>query len=216
MQFRRRSAEDIPVKAIQAENLSRPARHRSGVLLMRTTSGRGPRGSRALLRAALTAVVLVLSFGGLAAPAAADHTLNCTPMSDDACKDLTPIVECLWSNGDGTSTIAWGYNNPSTHVIFIDFGGKNKLNPGADNQGQGTTFLPGMHHNSFTSTVNGTDRTWTLGNEKVSTSASTPACPTKPVPMIGSLRALLVGIALLLAIGLPVLALRPERTRVPA
>jgi hypothetical protein len=173
---------------------------------MRST-GRPTRwGPRLLLRAALVGVLLTLSVGVMATPAQA-ATINCTPMGDPACKDLAPIVECIWSNGDGTSTIAWGYDNPSTDTLFIDFGGKNKMDPGADDQGQLTLFTPWMHHNAFVTTVTG-NRTWTLGNNKAVSGTSTPACPTKPVSVIGSGRALLLGIALMLAVGLPVVASR--------
>jgi hypothetical protein len=181
---------------------------------MRPTSRRAPWGPRLLLRAALVGVLLTLSFG-VAAPAQA-ATINCTPMADPACKDLTPLVECIWNNGDGTSTVAWGYDNPSTDTLSIDFGGKNKMSGGADDQGQGTVFTPGLHHNTFVTTFTGTNRTWTLGNNKASSGASTPACPTKPVSVIGSGRALLLGIALALAVGLPVIAARREGREVSA
>jgi hypothetical protein len=154
---------------------------------MRPTSRRAPWGPR-LLRAALVAVLLALSFG-VATPAQA-ATINCTPMAEPACKDLTPLVECIWSNGDGTSTVAWGYDNPSTDILTIEFGGKNKMATGPDDQGQ--------------------------GNSKVSSGATTPACPTKPVSVIGSGRALLLGIALMLAIGLPVVAARRAGLEVSA
>ena len=182
---------------------------------MRSTSRPARWGPPLLLRAALVAVMLTLSVG-VAAPAQA-ATINCTPMADIACKDLTPIVECVWNNGDGTSTIAWGYDNPSTDTLMIDIGAKNKMASGADDQGQGTLFTPGLHTNAFVTTVaTGTNRTWTLGNNKASTSASTPACLTKPVSVIGSARALLLGVVLMLAIGLPVLAARRDRREVSA
>ncbi|MEP6666589.1 MAG: hypothetical protein ABJA81_09100 [Nocardioidaceae bacterium] len=180
---------------------------------MRSTSRQVPWGPRLLLRTALVGVLLTLSVG-LAGPAQASHTINCTPMAEIPCKDLTPIVNCIWDNGDGTSTVAWGYDNPSTHTLSIDFGGKNKMAPGDDDQGQGTVFLPGLHNNVFVTTITGTNRTWTLGNNKASSSASTPACPTKPVSVIGSARALLLGIALMLSIGLPVIAARRDRREV--
>jgi hypothetical protein len=160
-------------------------------------------------------VLLTLSVGVMATPAQA-ATINCTPMSDPACKDLTPIVECIWNNGDGTYSIAWGYDNPSTDTLYIDFGGKNKMAPGADDQGQGTLFTPGMHHNAFVTTVTGTSRTWTLGNNKAVSGGSTPACPTKPVSVIGSGRALLLGLALMAVVGLPVLASRRAGREVSA
>src|SRR5215210_7523887 len=172
-------------------------------------------GPRLLLRAAIVGVLLTLSVGVVATPAQA-ATINCTPMSDLACRDLAPIVECIWSNGDGTSTIAWGYDNPSSDSLYIDFGAKNKMSPGAENQGQGTLFTPGLHHNAFVTTITGTTSSWTLGNNRVSSSASTPACPSKPVSVIGSGRALLLGIALMLAAGLPVLAARRTGREVSA
>jgi hypothetical protein len=159
-------------------------------------------------------MLLTLSFG-IAAPAQA-ATINCTPMAELACKDLTPLVNCIWNNGDGTSTVVWGYDNPSSDTLTIDFGGKNKMATGPDDQGQGNIFLPGLHNNAFTTTFSGTIRTWTLGNNKVSSSASSPACPTKPVSVIGSGRALLLGIVLALAIGLPVVAARREGREVLA
>jgi hypothetical protein len=164
-----------------------------------------------VLRAVLVAVMAVLSLGVAAQPAAADHTINCTPMGDAACRDLTPVVECLWNNGDGTSTISWGYRNETTHTLLIEVGAKNKITPGADDQGQPTLFAPGVHTNAFVTTASGAARTWTLGNNKVSSSAATPACLTKPVSVVGSIPALLLGVALLLAVALPVLARRTGR-----
>jgi len=172
-------------------------------------------GPRLLLRAALVGVLVTLSVGVVAAPAQA-ATINCTPMGDPACRDLTPIVECIWSNGDGTSSIAWGWNNPSPHILHLDFGAKNKMTPGADNQGQGTEFGPGLNHNVFVTTITGTSLEWRLGNNTDETSGSTPACPTKPVSVIGNGRALILGIALMLAVGLPVLASRRLGQEVPA
>ena len=182
---------------------------------MRAASAKDRRGHRWVLRAVLTAVLLALPLG-IAAPAQADHTINCTLMGDPACRDLAPIVECIWSNGDGTSTIAWGWNNPSSHTLHIDVGAKNKMAPGAEDQGQPTELTPGVNHNAFVTTVPGTSMEWRLGNNRASTSGSTPACPTKPVSVIGSAHALLVGIALMLAAALPVLVVRRERRGVPA
>ncbi len=174
---------------------------------MRPTGRPTRRGPRLLLRAALVGVLLTLSVGVLASPAQA-ATIDCTPMGDPVCKDIEPTVDCVWSNGDGTSTVVWGYTNPSpTTTIRIDYGGKNKISGGPDNQGQPTLYPPGTYTNLFVNTVTG-NRTWTLGNNKVSFDSSTPACLTKPVSVIGNGRALLLGIALLLAVGLPVLASR--------
>ena len=182
---------------------------------MRARSATEPRVPGLLLRAALTAVLLVLSMV-LAAPAGAAETIDCTPMGDPACRDLTPIAECIWSNGDGTSSIAWGWNNPSSYNLHIEVGAKNKLTPGADDQGQPLDFAPGLNHNVFVTTITGTSLEWRLGNNRAATSAGMPACLTKPVSVVGSVPALLVGIALILAVALPVLAVRRDRRGVPA
>ncbi len=47
------------------------------------------RGWRAAFRAALAVLLLTVVCAVPAAPALAHHTLNCTPMSDPACKDIT-------------------------------------------------------------------------------------------------------------------------------
>ncbi len=138
---------------------------RQGHAQMRSTSRPTRWGPRLLLRAALVGVLLTLSVGVMAAPAQA-ATINCTPMGDPACKDLAPIVECIWSNGDGTNTIALGLRQPERRTRCSSTSArKNKMAPGADDQGQPTVFTPGMHHNAFVTTVSG-NRTWTLGQQQ--------------------------------------------------
>jgi hypothetical protein len=173
--------------------------------------GRAPRAAtRAALRCAVLAVVVALSglAGlGLAGPAAAAD-LDCTPMGDPACRDLAPVVECVWVETNGSRTIVWGYDNPSTVVIHIDIGNKNNMSPGAADGGQVTEFLPGRHLNAFVTNVPGTSASWRLGNNTASLSGSTAACVTKPVSLIGSATALAIFL-LLLAAAIP-FAVRPR------
>ena len=144
---------------------------------------------------------------GLAGPAAAAD-LDCTPMGDPACRDLAPVVECVWLETDGSRTIVWGYDNPSAITLHIDIGSKNKMSPGAEDGGQLTDFLPGRQLNAFVTNVPGTSATWRLGNNTASLSGSTTACVTKPVSLIGNVTALAVFL-LLIAIALPI-AVRPR------
>jgi hypothetical protein len=163
----------------------------------------------------MLAVVVVLSglTGlGLAGPAAA-ATVECTPMSDPACKDITPIVECVWVETNGSRTVVWGWNNPSTSTVHIDYGNKNKMSPGADNGGQPEDFLPGRKLNAFVTNVPGTSASWRLGNNSASLSGA-PACVTKPVSLVGSVTALAIYL-LLLSLAIP-FAVRPRSGRVGA
>jgi hypothetical protein len=144
---------------------------------------------------------------GLAGPAAAAD-LDCTPMGDPACRDLAPVVECVWVEANGSRTIVWGYDNPSAITLHIDIGAKNKMSPGAEDGGQLTDFLPGRQLNAFVTNVPGTSATWRLGNNTASLSGSTTACVTKPVSLIGNVTALAVFL-LLIAIAVPI-AVRPR------
>ena len=143
---------------------------------------------------------------GLAGPAAAAD-LDCTPMGDPACRDLTPVVECVWVETNGSRTIVWGYDNPSTLTLHIDIGNKNKMSPGAEDGGQPTDFAPGRTVNAFVTNVPGTSASWRLGNNTASLSGAS-ACVTKPVSLIGSASALAVFL-LLIAIAIPI-AVRPR------
>jgi hypothetical protein len=177
--------------------------------------GRAPRAAtRAVLRCAVLAVVVALSglTGlGLAGPAAAD-VVECTPMSDQACKDITPLVECVWVETNGSRTVVWGWNNPSTSTVHIDYGNKNNMSPGAANGGQPQDFLPGRTFNAFVTNVPGTSASWRLGNNNANLSSSTRACATKPVSMIGSAAALAIFL-LLLAAAIP-FAVKPRHSQV--
>ncbi|MGH8938403.1 MAG: hypothetical protein ACRDV2_03530, partial [Actinomycetes bacterium] len=162
----------------------------------------------AVLLAALLAAAALLA---TATPAAAADPIDCTPMGDPACRDLTPVVECAWLDPDGSRTVVWGYDNPTGLVLRIDVGAKNKLTPGAEDQGQPTLFQAGRQSNVFT-TTSGPTVSWRLGNKTASLSGSTPACAVKPVPMVGDVLALGV-YAVLLALAVPAAARRRNLTR---
>jgi len=116
--------------------------------------------ARSLIRALLVAC-FALPFALLLAGPAQAATYECTPMSSDACKQLQPVAECVWDNGDGTTTALWGWNNPTADSAHIPPSNKNNVWPGADDQGQPTLFGPGRIRNVFTTTFTGTraDRT---------------------------------------------------------
>lgn len=186
--------------------LGRPAR----------TAGEGTSGAWrwALRRLAVLGPLLLLvvsvSWSATGAASAA-ATIDCTPMGDPACRLLTPVLECSWDNGNGTKTLVWGYDNPSSNVLNIDVGNKNKMSPGADFQGQPTLFLPGRYANVFVTVVNGTSADWRLGNNTASLGSGTATCAGHQVTVVGDATALALGLAVILSLGLPVLTARPRR-----
>jgi hypothetical protein len=159
---------------------------------------------RAWLRrcARLTLVVVAVASLGLVGAAPAAAAIDCTPMGDPACRTLTPVVECVWPEADGTRTVVWGYVNPSGQVLHIDVGAKNKMTPGPEGQGQPTDFQVGEYRNVFVTNVPGTTADWRLGNITASLSAATATCPTKPVPLVGDVAALALYL-LALAVAVP-------------
>ena len=81
---------------------------------------------------------------------------------------------------------AWGYQNSSSQTETYDFGSHNRFSPGADNQGQGTTFLPGRHDNTVVLDWDGSaNMTWKLG-DKTARVDNQPVCKNNPVPVTGS------------------------------
>jgi hypothetical protein len=156
------------------------------------------------------ALFLTTAGGLLLAGPAAAATIDCTPMGDPACRDLTPVVECVWLETNGSRTVVWGYDNPSTTTLHIDYGNKNGMSPTDGNQP--TEFVPGRKMNVFTTNVPGTSASWRLGNNSASLSSGTAKCLTKPVSMIGDATALAIFL-LLLAVALP-FAVRPRHVQV--
>lgn len=157
-------------------------------------------------------LLLVVSVSwSTAGAASAAATIDCTPMGDPACRQLAPVLECSWDNGNGTRTLVWGYDNPTPSTLNIDIGNKNKMSPGAENQGQPTLFQPGRYANVFTTVVTGTSADWRLGNNTAALGSGTATCAGHQVTMLGDATALALGLAVILSLGLPVLAARPRR-----
>lgn len=157
--------------------------------------------------------VTVLSVGLLAlgVPAAQAATVDCPPMSSDVCKNLRPVAECVWENGNGTMTVLWGWTNPTGDTARIAGGAQNRISPGPNNQGQPTLFGPGTHRNVFVTTVSDDEAQWRLGNRTAEADEDdTQPCATKPVSQVGNTGALVIG-GLVIAVGaLVFLASRPR------
>ena len=159
--------------------------------------GRRLRAAARVLAEAATSLVVALTCLVLpASGASAASSIDCTPMGDPACRQLTPTVACQWDNGNGTHTVVFGYANPSTSTLHVDPGSHNGVSPGANDQGQPQDLPPGTVTSAFYVTVPvATWPSWRLGNSAAASGAATAACPGNPVPMVGSLVALALGVA---------------------
>jgi hypothetical protein len=129
-------------------------------------------------------------------------------------KSIVPFMNCYWDNGNGTFAALVGYNNKNSTTQTIAVGTSNRFQPGLQNRGQPTTFLPGVQNNVFVVNASAADVSnglnWYLTDNTVV--ISTPVkCATKPVSQVGSMRALGLSILLLVSIGLAVHQVRNRR-----
>lgn len=115
-----------------------------------------------------------------------------------ACDQVEPTFACVFNNGNGSYTAALGYVNSSPYTLELPVGsylnsfyGK-KGDP--NDWGQPALYPPGTSVTAFTVTWTQPWQytiEWELGGTKLSfSSASTPACTTHPVPIVGSVAAI--------------------------
>lgn len=143
---------------------------------MTTTGGRraGRRRAAAGALVSTAAAVAVLATPGTAA--AADAT------------DLTPLLDCVSRNDDGSYTAVFGYRNPTSTTIRVPIGADNQLTPERAGATLPTSFVPGELRGAFSVTVDqGYPATWHLGDDDLQVRAnSRPACTAAEMPAEGN------------------------------
>lgn len=150
---------------------------------------------------------LTWTLNGLTATAT-KHSTPCTTGLPNNDKSITPILECVADNGNGTFTAHFGYNSTNPGSVFIEvdkeggsghgkkgkntkrkkadspltYGGgysQNYFNPSPKNRNQPFYFLPGKSDAVFKVVFNGSDLTWTIkGPDKVSRSVTASSTST--------------------------------------
>jgi hypothetical protein len=162
-----------------------------------------------ILRALLAAAIMVPFALLLAGPAQA-----ATPA-----KSIVPFMNCYWDNGNGTYTVSIGYESKNSASQTVPIGTNNRFTSGNADRGQPTVFLSGVQNNVFVMTASsadvGNELNWSLTGNVVSVQTPT-RCSTKPVPEVGSMRALALALLLLVVGGLAVLVLKGRRHEVTA
>ena len=98
---------------------------------------------------------------------------------------VAPILECVWHVNSTSWLSLWGYSNSSSSSQTIPVGSSNTFSPGAQNQGQPTSFQSGAIDNVFTVPFEASaPPAWTLDGTTVSASPSDKKCASDPVPII--------------------------------
>lgn len=95
--------------------------------------------------------------------------------------DVSPVLERVEDNCDGTHTAYFGYFNPNGYEITIPVNGENGFHYQGSaelNLGQVTVFSPGRTVNAFSVVFDGTNLVWSLSGHTAtaSGSAANPEC----------------------------------------
>jgi hypothetical protein len=158
------------------------------------------------------AIAVTLFLGALTVPVlaatpamAAPYTCTTDNWNGSVCQSLTPSVNCVWHNVDGSWTAVFGYRNASpTYDITVPAGILNFMYPGAWNVGQPTYFPRGNVTSSFTATFSGASESWYLVAKGATATPASTKCAKNPVPALGSpavtLRTLLIALPMLLMV----------------
>lgn len=158
----------------------------------------------------LAAVTLGTPFLALPAAAADTPTINCDTVSRSSsdwqkCTSLVGTAKCVWNNGNGTYTLAMGFQNPTDANLYakIPVNGSRTINSftatggSAGNPGHLALFPPGTYTTAFTVTWSPTSSsdpvTWTLVDDVKAWNRRHTPCATKPVPVVGSAAGLALG-----------------------
>ncbi|UTW63691.1 DUF11 domain-containing protein [bacterium SCSIO 12741] len=94
-----------------------------------------------------------------------------------ALSKISPVLECVYPDTNGSYTAVFGYNNPNNTVVNLAIGGQNEFVPAPQNQGQPTAFQPGRQWDVFEVNFNGSNLVWKLDGKTATASSSSPQCP---------------------------------------
>ncbi len=106
---------------------------------------------------------------------------------------ITPVVECVANPSTGVYKARFGYSNPNQLGSNIPVGANNQFSGTAD-QGQITTFAPGVHHSVFEVAFDGNNLSWALNGSTVTANSSSPACGEQSGFSIGQYLTQILGV----------------------
>ncbi|MCX6031065.1 MAG: carboxypeptidase regulatory-like domain-containing protein [Chloroflexi bacterium] len=95
-------------------------------------------------------------------------------------KQISPILECVVNNGNGTYTAHFGYNNPNPASMTALVGSNNQFSPNPQDRGQPTLFAAGRSASwpaaPFSVPFDGSNLVWTLTGKTATASNSSTQC----------------------------------------
>jgi hypothetical protein len=156
-----------------------------------------PRSSparRLRARASRAALVAVIALIGLVT----------VPGAASAAGTVTPLLDCIVKNGDGSWTAVLGYRNTTRSAVTIPVGADNQVTPAPYGDPQPTVFEPGVHRGAFTVTVErGAGLVWHLDQDNlIAHFDSAAACPSSTeLPEEGNGTGPAIGLAVAGAVG---------------
>jgi hypothetical protein len=75
--------------------------------------------------------------------------------------NVSPVLEGVTNNGNGTWTALWGWLSNNTLPVTIPIGAGNQFIPAPANRGQPTVYAPGRQYGRFTTIITST-MVWSL------------------------------------------------------
>ncbi|MEO1655251.1 MAG: HYR domain-containing protein, partial [Bacteroidota bacterium] len=110
-------------------------------------------------------------------------SFNVTVTQANNVPDVTPILECVLNNGDGTLRAYFGYENLNEGEVEIPLGENNNFSGFEDpNQGQGIIFEAGRVSGAFSIVFPANGQvTWNLGTGSATASISSNLCNLTPI-----------------------------------
>lgn len=90
---------------------------------------------------------------------------------------LTPFLDCVEKNTDGTLTAHFGYTNDLDEPITVPYGEKNRLHPTIQATDQIETFQPGLNQYAVEIKTDETPLVWILGNRFAIATENSDLCP---------------------------------------
>ena len=178
---------------------------------MRMSGGRArpSRRRRIATRAAVAAALVALSLFGAPGPASAAGT-------------VTPLLDCVAKNGDGSYTAVLGYANTTGRSQTIAYGRNNLITPSRYDRVQPTTFASGTYHGVFTVTIAAadvwSDPAWRLDGDTVNylDVTSAPCPPSTQMPSVGNGTGTAIGLLAAGAVGAVLIRRYVRRARAGA
>jgi hypothetical protein len=130
---------------------------------------------------------------------------------------VTPTVNCISVNADGSFSALFGFSNTGLTTTLIKRGPDNQITPSNLDGAQPDTFAPGTTDGAFSLAIPaGGTATWTLhGNHQAVASISSPHCdPPVSLPQEGNGLGLVIGLIVAAIVG--TLTIRKIVTRAAA